>query len=236
MRSHDQLLGEISDLKGVINELNYQKSDLINQVNAGHTQQQDLYREVITWKDMVNKITDENTQLKLIIEDLESKNKKLTETLNTHLYNRAAEYKARTLNALRGSPARIAQPPPPASYESPQRAPKTPERKIGNFNPGSATTQHPPMNSAERLRKMLKDDEPPMNDESIREMVRVDHDETKAMREMDEEHKDRSGVANPDFDYGNVLDRGQHGPDARLVNSNYSLISSIQKSTSSPGR
>ena len=35
---------------------------------------------------MVNKLTEENTQLKLIIEDLEQKNKRFSETLNTHLY------------------------------------------------------------------------------------------------------------------------------------------------------
>ena len=32
-----------------------------------------------------------------------------------------------------------------------------------------------------------------------------------------------------DFDYGNVLDRGEHGPaqDPRLVNSNYALINDM---------
>lgn len=49
-----------------------------------------MYREVISWKELVNRLTDENTQLKHIIEDLEQKNKKFSETLNMHLYNRAS--------------------------------------------------------------------------------------------------------------------------------------------------
>lgn len=85
-----ELLQEISDLRASVNDLTYQKQDLVNQINAHHAEKQDLYRDVNTWKDVVNKLTDENTQLKLIIEDLEHKNKKFSETLNLHLYNRAA--------------------------------------------------------------------------------------------------------------------------------------------------
>ena len=61
-------------------------------------------------------------------------------------------------------------------------------------------------------------------------MVKTDHDETKAMKDVEDRHQGvppRHGVT--DFDYGNVLDRGQHGPnrDPRLVNSNYALIGNL---------
>ena len=38
--------------------------------------------------------------MKALIEELEEKNKKLIETMNTHIYNKAADYKQRTMNAL----------------------------------------------------------------------------------------------------------------------------------------
>lgn len=64
----------------------------------------------------------------------------------------------------------------------------------------------------------------------MRDLVNTDHDETKAMKDVEAKHErnpSRQGVT--DFDYGNVMDRGQHGPnrDPRLVNSNYALIGDL---------
>ena len=181
---------------------------------------------------MVNKLTEENTQLKLIIEDLEQKNKRFSETLNTHLYNRAAEFKARAINALKSShsPFRGRTPDGVLGAVSPGGPPRTPNRGVSAINPGSATTQ--PMPSAQRLQKMLSEESKNAeNEQNIRDMVKTDHDETKAMKDVEEKYSPsrRPRHAVTDFDYGNVMDRGQHGPnkDPRLVNSNYALISNL---------
>jgi hypothetical protein len=45
-------------------------------------------------------LNDESSELKRIIEDLEHKNRKLVEKLNDQIYQKATEYKERTLQAL----------------------------------------------------------------------------------------------------------------------------------------
>ncbi len=92
-------------------------------MNASNLEKVEMRKEINTWKELVNRLTDENTSLKHIIEDLECRNKQFSETLNTHMYNRAAEYKSRMLNALRSSPARIAGGGAPRVQAEP---PKTP--------------------------------------------------------------------------------------------------------------
>ena len=77
---------------------------------------------------------------------MEQKNKKFSETLNTHLYNRATEFKARAMNALKNSHSPFRGGPPPRgnnlnhtadivsspfdSVVSPYRGPSTPNRGI----------------------------------------------------------------------------------------------------------
>ena len=71
------------------------------------------------------------------------------------------------------------------------------------------------------------------NEQNIRDMVKTDHDETKAMKDIEEKNSPsrRPRHAVTDFDYGNVMDRGAHGPnkDPRQVNSNYALISNLNE-------
>ena len=80
-----------------MDDLKYEKDDVSNQMGANHHEIELLRKEILVWKDMVNKHVDENTELKKIIEDLEHKNRKLSESLDYYLYNRAADYKERTL-------------------------------------------------------------------------------------------------------------------------------------------
>ncbi len=135
-----QTVAEIENLRATVNDLNYNKNDLVNQINSAHQEKEDLYREVNTWKDLVNKLTEENTQLKQIIEDLEQKNKRFSETLNTHLYNRAAEFKARAINALKNSHSPFRGRVQGDVSPSGVGAPRTPNRGGTTLNPGSATT------------------------------------------------------------------------------------------------
>ncbi len=69
----------------------------MGRVSANSHENEVLRKEIISWKEMVNKHVDENTELKKIIEDLEAKNRKLSESLDYYLYNRATDYKERTL-------------------------------------------------------------------------------------------------------------------------------------------
>ena len=46
---------------------------------------------------MVERVKEEGAELRKIIEDLEMKNRKLVEKLNDHIYQRATDYKERTL-------------------------------------------------------------------------------------------------------------------------------------------
>eukprot|EP01022_Parablepharisma_sp_SALTPOND_P021371 TRINITY_DN417_c0_g1_i1.p1 TRINITY_DN417_c0_g1~~TRINITY_DN417_c0_g1_i1.p1 ORF type:complete len:1167 (-),score=122.17 TRINITY_DN417_c0_g1_i1:1806-5306(-) len=62
-----------------------------------------LNKDVNAWVEVANKTRVENTNLKKNIEDLEGKNRKLMESMNLHMYNRAAEYKERTIKALKAS-------------------------------------------------------------------------------------------------------------------------------------
>lgn len=59
-----------------------------------------LNSELIQWKDVVDRLNNENNELKRVIEDLEGKNRKLVDKLNEFIYNKASEYKERTLQAL----------------------------------------------------------------------------------------------------------------------------------------
>ncbi len=49
---------------------------------------------------MIDRLNSENEELKSVIDDLEGKNRKLVEKLNEFMYNKATEYKERTLQAL----------------------------------------------------------------------------------------------------------------------------------------
>jgi len=59
-----------------------------------------LNSDVLSWKDCVERMNSENEELKRVIEDLEVKNRKLVDKLNEFMYNKASEYKERTLQAL----------------------------------------------------------------------------------------------------------------------------------------
>jgi uncharacterized coiled-coil DUF342 family protein len=56
-----------------------------------------MNKDLIAWKEMIAALNDENSELKQTIEDIEVKNKKLGETMNTHMFNQATEYKQRML-------------------------------------------------------------------------------------------------------------------------------------------
>jgi len=49
------------------------------------------------FRDLIDRLTSESTELKKIIDDLEDKNRRLVDKLNDQIYQKATEYKERTL-------------------------------------------------------------------------------------------------------------------------------------------
>jgi predicted RNase H-like nuclease (RuvC/YqgF family) len=62
-------------------------------INVKQNEIECISKEIDAWKDVVERVNYENTDCKKIIEELEDKNKKLIETMNAHIYNKAADYK-----------------------------------------------------------------------------------------------------------------------------------------------
>lgn len=56
--------------------------------------------DIVQYKSVIDRLNNENEELKAVIDDLEGKNRKLVEKLNDFIYNKATEYKERTLQAL----------------------------------------------------------------------------------------------------------------------------------------
>ena len=100
---------ELKKLQELLDEKSKFNKELQEILLARIVEIEGLNKDVNSWMDIANKARVENTDLKKIIEDLEGKNKKLMESMNLHIYNRAAEYKERTIRALKAtqSPERI---------------------------------------------------------------------------------------------------------------------------------
>jgi hypothetical protein len=56
-----------------------------------------LNKDIFRLNDYIDQLTSENKELKLVIEDLEDKNRKLVEKINEQIMAKATEYKERTL-------------------------------------------------------------------------------------------------------------------------------------------
>ena len=83
----------------------------MRQLSAKADETHSLNKEIANWKDVVDRMTSENVELKSIMEDLELRNRKLVDKLNEQIYNQATDYKQRTLQALvkNDSPTKIRQ-------------------------------------------------------------------------------------------------------------------------------
>lgn len=93
----------VEDLRIVLQEKMENNEELQSKISVKQQEISSLNKDVNAWNEVANNVKNENTQLKNTIESLEQKNKKLLEAINLHLYNRAAEYKERTIKALKKS-------------------------------------------------------------------------------------------------------------------------------------
>lgn len=94
---------EMRQLQAILEEKDLFNKELQEGLGRRVGEMEGLRKDVETWTDVANGSRVENTSLKQSIEELETRNKKLMESMNLHMYNRAAEYKQRTINALKAS-------------------------------------------------------------------------------------------------------------------------------------
>lgn len=94
-QKHDALLRSFEDLR-------YRCEDLENALAKSNAEEDFLRNEIVSWKEVCEALNDENRELKQTIEDIENKNKKLGEVMNSAIFNQAADYKQKALNSLKG--------------------------------------------------------------------------------------------------------------------------------------
>eukprot|EP00826_Nyctotherus_ovalis_P004378 TRINITY_DN10942_c0_g1_i2.p1 TRINITY_DN10942_c0_g1~~TRINITY_DN10942_c0_g1_i2.p1 ORF type:complete len:992 (+),score=296.82 TRINITY_DN10942_c0_g1_i2:74-3049(+) len=94
---------ELKQLEAILEEKDLFNEELREGLICRVAEIEGLSKNVEACTDVANRSRTENTSLKRTIEELEAKNKKLMESMNLHMYNRAAEYKQRTINALKAS-------------------------------------------------------------------------------------------------------------------------------------
>ena len=92
-----QDLNEIKRLKAQLSDMKYQMEDLIRQQSIKDEESSLLSKDIMSWREVVDRLSAENTELKTVIEELENKNRRLVDKLNEQIYNKATEYKERTL-------------------------------------------------------------------------------------------------------------------------------------------
>lgn len=185
--AHAKDTREIVALQQTINEKERDCQNLRSEVNAKQCGINDAQKETNQWKDVCERLSNEKNDLQLKIDDLEFKNRKLIEKLNSKIYDHATQYKEKTMSALlkqsngpheRVTPARVDSNPPQVESAF-ARSPLQP-RAIppNNFikNHQEATSSQPrksysPLrdkksNSPTRVAEALKDSQPPQYGQS----------------------------------------------------------------------
>ena len=123
-----------------------------------------------------------------------------------HLYNRASEFKARAMNALKNSHSPFRGAPPRGnnlnhtadmvsspfdSMASPYRGAATPNRGIQQTLPDTASTGYPkgkeqPPNSQDRFNQLLQDEAKQAEDEEeLKKMFKANHDHVQNMKDIE---------------------------------------------------
>lgn len=125
---------EMQSYSAQVKDLKYQNEQYYHQVQAKQEEIAQLNQEIMGWRDVVDRLNNESAELKKIIEDLEMKNRKLVDKLNDQIYQKATEYKERTLQALQKS-------------ESPTKLRKA----LGGMPPNAVGSEH-------RLNQVLQDE------------------------------------------------------------------------------
>eukprot|EP00826_Nyctotherus_ovalis_P031579 TRINITY_DN2525_c0_g1_i7.p1 TRINITY_DN2525_c0_g1~~TRINITY_DN2525_c0_g1_i7.p1 ORF type:complete len:839 (-),score=257.71 TRINITY_DN2525_c0_g1_i7:25-2541(-) len=88
---------EMDKLKRLISDKVYDNEDIQNKINVRQLEIDTLNKDIVAWKQVSTNVAAENDALKKIIEALEEKNKKLAESLNSHLEHRNKENQERVI-------------------------------------------------------------------------------------------------------------------------------------------
>lgn len=94
---------EIDKLKRLISDKVYDNEDIQNKINVRQLEIDTLNKDIVAWKQVSTNVAAENDALKKIIEALEEKNKKLAESLNSHLEHRNKENQERVIYSIKTS-------------------------------------------------------------------------------------------------------------------------------------
>lgn len=77
--------------------MRYQNDEAYRKITLKSEECASLNLEIMSWKEVNDRLNQENSDLKSVIDDLESKNRKLVDKLNEQIYLKASEYKEKTL-------------------------------------------------------------------------------------------------------------------------------------------
>eukprot|EP00826_Nyctotherus_ovalis_P031585 TRINITY_DN2525_c0_g5_i1.p1 TRINITY_DN2525_c0_g5~~TRINITY_DN2525_c0_g5_i1.p1 ORF type:complete len:397 (+),score=129.51 TRINITY_DN2525_c0_g5_i1:58-1191(+) len=94
---------EMDKLKRLISDKVYDNEDIQNKINVRQLEIDTLNKDIVAWKQVSTNVAAENDALKKIIEALEEKNKKLAESLNSHLEHRNKENQERVIYSIKTS-------------------------------------------------------------------------------------------------------------------------------------
>ena len=69
----------------------------MSQLKMKNNETSNLNQDIYSWKEVVDRLNKENTELKEVIADLEGKNRQLLHRIDEQLNQRATEYKEKIL-------------------------------------------------------------------------------------------------------------------------------------------
>ena len=109
MIENDQ--AELEKLHRLIDDKSYDNSDLESKINKKQEEIDNLHKDAIAWQSVTEKLKGENNTLKRIIDELDEKNKKLSDTLIGEEKKHIEESERRTFEKIRNSssPMKIRQ-------------------------------------------------------------------------------------------------------------------------------
>ncbi len=216
----EETFAEAEKLRAALQEKVAANEELQRTMQAKAAEIDGRNKDVAAWTELANKIRAENTELKKNIEALELKNKKLLETMNLHMYNRAADYKERTIKALKASNSPLRVNKLRASGRKLRHVTPSPER-FEKFLEEEKKTTESGVNNINQLTRFQADtvDNIKKNTELGTALANVERSQQQQQQQQRE------------FDGKFVMDREDYKveEDPRYVKSNYVLVQMLDE-------
>lgn len=99
-----QAATDIENLKQALDDLRFQNEDNINTINVRNEENADLSQRLLESQHMLGERMAELENLASQMAEVEGKNKALNDKINEIIYNKASNYKEKTLEVLRRNP------------------------------------------------------------------------------------------------------------------------------------